>query len=228
MGRDTNKAPDPSNEPVPVHDRSLHLAAGYEAGDRDAENEIAERYFSGLLRLVQTRISPALARRFEAEDIVQTVFKIIFSKPAGERKVITRSGSMWPLLVGIAIQRTNREVQRQSTEKRNYKLDQSLHVGDNNVPLPLADVLRDPTPDQAVAIAEELEAAFSRLSDVEQEIFQQHLQGESEQDIAEQVGRSGRTVRRAIEKVRKQLEEGLDLAGQIEASNDAFPQETPA
>ena len=75
-----------------------------------------------------------------------------------------------------------------------------MHVG--------ADVsAREPTPDEALVLAETVEDLLSSLRGDERAIVELSLQGYSTQEISAQTGRAERTVRRLRERVRKQLEQ---------------------
>lgn len=191
-----------------IDEQSIRLVARVRDGDQDAAAEIFERYFSRLARLVQTRLSPKLAARVEADDVAQSVFRIFFMSNADERFVLERSGDLWRLLVGIAIKKIHHEVNRNSAQKRNYQRDQSLQL-QGGVELPLEVVVRDPTPDEAAAVTEQLEIMFDRLSETERDVFRLRLEGLSDLEIANKVKRSQRTVRRAVEKSREMLETQL-------------------
>lgn len=191
-----------------LDERSVQLVARVRDGDQAAATEIFERYFLRLVRLVQTRLSPKLAQRVEADDVAQSVFRIFFMSNADERFVLERSGDLWRLLVGIAIKKIHHEVNRNSAQKRDFQRDQSLHF-DDGVDLPIGVVVRDPTPDEAAAVAEQLELVFDRLSETEREVFLLRLEGLSDLEIAGKISRSQRTVRRAVEKSREMLETQL-------------------
>jgi tRNA A-37 threonylcarbamoyl transferase component Bud32/DNA-binding CsgD family transcriptional regulator len=62
---------------------------------------------------------------------------------------------------------------------------------------------RGPTPDDAVAAADELTAVLRQLGDRERQVLEQRLQGYEHQEIAERLNCSERSVRRAINKIRR-------------------------
>jgi RNA polymerase sigma-70 factor (ECF subfamily) len=67
-------------------------------------------------------------------------------------------------------------------------------------------ISREPTPDQAAALAEIVEGLLSRLNAEERIMLELSLQGFSAQEISQQTGRAERSVRRLRERVRKYLE----------------------
>jgi RNA polymerase sigma-70 factor (ECF subfamily) len=66
---------------------------------------------------------------------------------------------------------------------------------------------REPTPDEAVALAETVEELLRGLGGDERAIVELSLQGYTTQEISEQLGRAERSVRRLRERVRKQLQQ---------------------
>jgi RNA polymerase sigma-70 factor (ECF subfamily) len=66
---------------------------------------------------------------------------------------------------------------------------------------------REPTPDEAVVLAETVEELLAGLSGDERAIVELSLQGYSAQEISQEVGRAERSVRRIREQVRKHLEQ---------------------
>ena len=68
---------------------------------------------------------------------------------------------------------------------------------------------REPTPDEAVTLADELEAIMSRLDCFAQRVLELRLQGERIAEIAADTGRSERSVRRALGTIRRKLAQRL-------------------
>lgn len=67
-------------------------------------------------------------------------------------------------------------------------------------------VARGPTPEEALVLADTVEALLTGFDEQEQEIVGLRLQAYSEREISEQVGRSERTVRRVLERLRRRVE----------------------
>ena len=65
---------------------------------------------------------------------------------------------------------------------------------------------REPTPEQAAALAETVQQLLGRLGADERPIIELSLQGYSTEEISAELGRAARSVRRLRERVRKQLD----------------------
>jgi RNA polymerase sigma-70 factor (ECF subfamily) len=69
--------------------------------------------------------------------------------------------------------------------------------------------VRQPSPEQSIAAAEELEHIMSTLSPIKRRILELRLLDYSHVDIAADVGRSERTVRRMLDELQDYLERRL-------------------
>jgi DNA-directed RNA polymerase specialized sigma24 family protein len=70
----------------------------------------------------------------------------------------------------------------------------------------------DPTPEEALALADELERVFSLLDPFGRRVLELRLQGLQISEIAEDAGRSERSVRRSLAQIRDLLAGRLDDA----------------
>ena len=71
---------------------------------------------------------------------------------------------------------------------------------------------REPTPDDAVALADEVEWVLSRLDPFGRRVMELRMQGAQLSEIAEDTGRSERSVRRTLGQIRELLARRLDDA----------------
>ena len=71
------------------------------------------------------------------------------------------------------------------------------------------EVSREPTPDEAAGLVEEVEAFMASLEPKERTVLELRLQEYSTEEIAEKVQRSPRTIRRILERLQARLEEQL-------------------
>ena len=100
-------------------------------------------------------------------------------------------------------------VRRYSTQKRAVNREETVPSLDALCSEHLEVFAREPTPVEAVALADEVETLMGRLTDRERQILEMRLQGHNLEEIAVETGRSERTVRRVIDKVRELLEQAL-------------------
>ena len=166
-------------------------------GDEDASREIFERYLARLTALARSRLAARLQRRTDPEDIVLSAYRSFFVGARDGRFVLQRSGDLWRLLATITLHKLHRQVKRHSAESRDVRRE--IAVADD------ADFARDPTAEEAVALADELESILRPLDPLLRRILELRLQGQSLEEIAAITLRSERTVRRSLAELREAI-----------------------
>lgn len=110
---------------------------------------------------------------------------------------------MWGLLTLITIRKCADRARYYATDCRN--LHREAEAADS-AGLWIESPGREPTPDEAIVLAETVEDLLGRLQGNERTIVELSLQGYSTQEISQQTGRAERSVRRVREQVRTELE----------------------
>jgi RNA polymerase sigma factor (sigma-70 family) len=187
-------------------EHSLSLMDRWRDGDEQAADELFEAYIDGLLAYVRRRMSPGLARRVDAEDVVQSVYRSFFTRARDGQFVIERSGDLWRLLLGISFNKLQSQVEHHTAGKRSFRKEAGDVAADRRSDAVIAPAAQGPTPDELLAVSEELDRLVVSLPKRHREILDRRLQGESIPDIAEQVGRSERSIRRVLNACRDELE----------------------
>jgi RNA polymerase sigma-70 factor (ECF subfamily) len=191
-------------------DPTLELVARYRAGDGRAADALFERYAKRLGDLVRVRLSQRLASRIGPEDVLQSAFNSFFGGLRHDRFALERRGDAWKLLVAIALNKLARQAARHQADKRDLRREQSLEVGDRMDDLLGAALLREePSPDEAAAVADELEECLRQLAPRQRTIVELGLQGYSDADIAATVGCAEYLVRRDWRRFKARLRERL-------------------
>jgi len=159
-----------------------------------------DRYRQRLIGLARIHLGGRLKSRVDPEDVVQSAYKSLLIRYGNA--AISREGweGLWGLLTRITIRKCADRAHYHQAECRN------LHREADRASLWREIAGREPTPDEAVALAETLENLLLGLSGIERTIIELSLQGYSTREISEQIGRAERTVRRLREHARKQLE----------------------
>jgi RNA polymerase sigma factor (sigma-70 family) len=184
---------------------SAELLVRCRDGDEQAAEQLFERYFERLALLARSRLSPRLAARTDPEDVVLSAYRSFFIGVRAGRFSLKRSGDLWRLLVAITMHKLYRQAKHHSAEKRSVYAEQLWQPAeDNSIPRN-----REPTPEEAVALADELEAAMSQLDAVSRRVLELRLQGEPLSTIAAETGRSERTIRRLLSSIRDALAKRL-------------------
>lgn len=183
---------------------SARLFASFVADEPDAAAQLFHRYLRRLCRLAQTRLSPRLAQRIDAEDIVMSAYRSFFISAKAGRFWIRESGDLWALLTKITLRKLYRSAAHHLAEMR------CIH---REIPLPSADepaawiLCEQPRIEDAVALADEVESVLRSLPEQQRRVLELRLQGELLADIAEEIGISERTVRRIVKDLEQRLRE---------------------
>jgi RNA polymerase sigma factor (sigma-70 family) len=179
---------------------SEQLLAKYQSGDQAAAEEIFRRYVSRLTVFARTRLAPRVAKRVDPEDIVLSAYRSFFVRARNGRFSLRRSGDLWRLLVGITLNKVRHQVARQRAEKRSIEREESAATWlDERFAC-------HPPPEHAIAAADELEQIMASLSPVKRRILELRLLDYSLAEIATDIGRSERTVRRVLDELQEFLE----------------------
>lgn len=206
---------DPNDQPA-TDATEVQLLERWKNGDESAAKEIVERYVTRLIALARTRLSAKLRRRVDPEDVVQSAYRSFFRHAADDRYVLDRSGDLWRLLAAIVMNKLHGQVEFHTAQKRSIRMEESqASPGADNAsfinPAPFA---KQPTVSEVLGVNEELQRTMHDLPENHQKILEMRLQGHNVPEIAEEIGRSERTVRRALENVRNLLEHRLSGDGQ--------------
>ncbi|EMI45037.1 RNA polymerase sigma-70 [Rhodopirellula sp. SWK7] len=194
-----------------MDEHSVILVDRCRQGDQAASQELFDRYVARLITMVHRRMSSRLTRRVDAEDIVQSAFRSFFVGVENQKFHIDQTGDLWRLLVVMSLNKLRRRVAHHQAAKRGMDAEQSVAnlPGDENVRCFEAAAMQ-PLPDAAAAVMEEFDHLTGDLDEHQVEIIRLRMQGFEMTEIADQVGRSERTVRRLLDKMRLRWRERLD------------------
>ncbi len=177
------------------------LLTRWQTGDQEAAAEIYQRYWTRLCELARTRLSRQVARRVGADDIVQSVFRSFFRRAGAGDFVLPHAEALWALLVRITVNKVRRQSQRHRAQCRNV----AAEIDQRDEASILEALAREPTPAEAVSLAEEIGFVLAPLDDVKREMVTLCLQGNSCSEIASCLACSRWTVRRVLDRVGEQL-----------------------
>ncbi|QDU60926.1 RNA polymerase sigma factor [Planctomycetes bacterium Pan216] len=187
-----------------VGDRTL--AEQCRVGDEDAFSEIYQRYARKLINLARSRISERLSARIEAEDVVQSVFRTFFGRVQENRFHFEQENDLWKLLVSMTMNKLRNKVDWHTAAKRDVGAERRMD-GNSSLPSAFAPDGETPSPSAVVAFLDLLEHFLSGLREQDRKILELRLQDLTQQEIADQIGCTERTVRRVLERIRGVAEE---------------------
>jgi RNA polymerase sigma-70 factor (ECF subfamily) len=183
---------------------SAELMARWRSGDRQAADDLFERYTPRLIALARQRLSARLARRLDPEDVVQSAYRSFCAADA-DRYVLQGRGDLWRLLASITIHKLQRQAQRHTALKRS--IDNERGFGGESSLGSLKDhaATREPAPDEGAIMAEELERLLRGLKPLDSRIVSLRLEGYRIEEIASKTERSERWVRRVLDLIKVRL-----------------------
>lgn len=197
--------PTPPGDPQPTGKSALDsmmLLTRYQSGSDTAATELFQRYVYRLTALARGRLSRRLASRFDPEDVVMSAYRSFFRRAAAAELSIAGPGDLWRLLVAMTLNKLHHRIDEHTADKRSVAAEHPPGVESSILS---AVPSLDPTPAEAAAFADELEAVFAELSPPERRVLEMRLQGELVDDIAREMEISERTVRRWLDKIREVL-----------------------
>lgn len=184
-----------------MNNHSAELLARYRDGDSEAADELFYRYWGRLTRLARTHLSEKLARRVDPEDIVLSAYRSFFVNLREGRFTFQESGDLWRLLAQMTMNKLYRNAAHHSSQKRSINREV-----DSEEDIFLERLLdQQPTPEEAVALVDEVETLLASLTETERAIIEHRLEGATHAEIAKINDCSEKTVSRILSRIREQL-----------------------
>ncbi|GIW79371.1 MAG: hypothetical protein KatS3mg105_1178 [Gemmatales bacterium] len=172
----------------------------WQAGDEEAARQLFDQYVDRLVGLARRRLSQRLASRVDPEDIVQSVFRTFFGRLKEGKFRIEEQDDLCKLLMRITVHKTLRQVAHHKAAKRDPSLETAQGEHSHEMLMALLD--QEPTPDTAVAFLDQLEHFLAQLRQQDRQILEWRLQGYNNEEIAQRMNLSERSVRRVFERIR--------------------------
>lgn len=173
------------------------------AGRPEAAQKLWEAYFQRMVDLARNKLEGAPRAAADEEDVALSAFRsFCFRAQQGQFTRLTDRGNLWPLLMAITANKSVDLIRRQNRRKRGgtgAAGSDEKRMQEN----PLSELIsRDPDPDFAVQLADELQHLLGRLDasgDADlRKIALQKMEGRTNSEIAEQSGCARRTVERKL------------------------------
>jgi DNA-directed RNA polymerase specialized sigma24 family protein len=180
-----------------------------QAGDQAAARPLWERYFRRLVGLARQNLQGAPRGAADEEDVALSAFASFCRAVAqGRFPRLADRDDLWRLLFALTLRKAHDLVRDQGRQKRGG----SALPGPPATPREEADleqvVGREPTPEFAAQVAEECQRLLGRLGDPElRSVALWKMEGYTNEEIAQKLGRSDRTVERKLRLIRKAWEE---------------------
>ncbi len=177
------------------------LLESLRSGDHEAASALYTRYAKRLRQLIRAKCSPQLARRVDAEDIMQSVFCAFFRGASGGCYQVPAGEELWPLLLVIALNKIRTQGSFHRAAKRDVRVTRGLEDAEALRQAVSQLEVDEPMPFLNLIVQEMLE----RMPQSQREIVELRMAGYEVEEIAQRVGRSKRTVERLLQTCRRDL-----------------------
>lgn len=191
---------------------------GLKQGQNDAIQEIWQRYFQQLVHVANRKLGGASRRIADEEDVALSAFKsLCVGAAAGRFQRLEQRDDLWQVLVAIAGRKAVDQIRRQTSQKRGAGTVRGDSVVMNlggDAPGTFEQFMSaEPTPETVVTMEEEYSRLLSQLPDETlRSIAQLRLEGYANEEIAEQLQLSLRSVERKLGVIREVWSRELEPA----------------
>lgn len=169
------------------------LVEGLLRGDPQAANELVTRWHPSLTAIAGRNLRGPARGKNEPQDIVQSAFRSFFGGVNKQQYQLHDSRELWALLVVITLRKCRKQHRHWTAQRRKEDFEEWNPREERECP--------GSPPELLVSLNELVERVLSELDPSEGAIIQKSLEGYSATDIAEDLGRSLRTVQRVRRKV---------------------------
>ncbi len=181
------------------------LVRRFRAGEDDAATQLYKRYAERLHRLAQRNTALDLTRRFDAEDVVQSVFRTFFRRVRTGLYDLPAGDELWRLLLVISLNKIRGLAIYHRAQKRNVG---ATVAPDSNLLSQLAHSDTDALALTSLKMV--IDEVMSDLPDVQRQMIVRRIEGCQVEEIAADTGRSKRTVERVLQDFRQRLRGIID------------------
>ncbi len=169
-------------------------------GDEDAARVLYNGYFDRLLPLAQSRLSRQLSSRYDAEDIVQSVFCSFFARLKRDWSGLHDHDALFRLLVRMTVCKALKQAAHHTALKRHPRSEQSADRNGRQSYLDLP--ASEPSPEMTAMFLDHLEHLMSRLTLTDRQVLNLRMQGYTTGEIALKLNTYDRLIRRIVERIR--------------------------
>jgi RNA polymerase sigma factor (sigma-70 family) len=181
------------------------LVARIRQGDEQASYELFQRYARRLAALAKNKINSGMQRRLDPEDVVQSALGSFFVRARDGQFDFNRGDDLWKLLAAITINKIRKKIEFHTAQKRAINREANAPK-DSELGIEFWECIsKEPSPEEPLVLLEELSRLTDSLTEQHQRILQLRLDGNTIEDIGNQVGCSERTARRVLDKIKDQL-----------------------
>jgi RNA polymerase sigma-70 factor (ECF subfamily) len=167
-------------------------------GDETAAAELYLRYATRVRQVVAARWSAAFAARFDPDDVVQSVFRILYEGVRSRNFDVPKGGELWGLLSALAVNKARDQIAFHRAAKRDV-----YRTSDPGEYILEGVFARDE--ETAALIRMVVDEYLRSLPEFERSVLALRMTGHTVGEISGRSGRAVRSVERALQQVRDRL-----------------------
>lgn len=180
------------------------LLQGLRQGDEAACSQFWQRYGPLLEAVARKQLSARVQRRVGPDDVVQSACRTFFRRVSEGQFELSDAGALWRLMCSITLSKARRAARNQNRQKRSQTREQGLEIPDSSGNLRQIEIPGNVTsPMAAIEIADQLEHLLASLGTDECQVLDLKMQDLTNEEIAEKLGCSERTVRRLARSIQE-------------------------
>ncbi len=189
------------------HNDSFEMLRGrLGAGDPHAARQIFQTYARRLIGLAAARLDRLIRVKIGPEDVVQSVFRSFFTRQREGRFDLHSWNDLWDILVVITLRKCCNHAAYFQAACRDVRREVAEPAGGEIAGEGWEAVAAEPTPEDALQLAETVELLLNSFQEAERAILELSLQGHAVADISAQVGCTERKVYRVRARAKDELQ----------------------
>ncbi len=172
---------------------------------QEAARKIWSRYLDALLNMARQHLPPAIRKRADEEDVVQSVFATFCLRHREKGFALNNRDDLWRLLVAITENKAINLRIHHTRQRRDVRRELGSASSDSmSSPLEKLEY-PEPTPDDAAVLVEQLRVRLDRLDEPLRRVAIWKLQGYTNNEIADagMMNCAVRTVERKLNLIRQ-------------------------
>lgn len=187
------------------------------SADRDAASRLWAHFCQRLMVFARSKMSPSTRRIYDEEDAAASAFRSLCRGIEAQRfPDVGDRGNLWALLVVITSRKIANQFRYEHQQRRNANQtlgEAMLQPSDGSAVNLLQSVpSHEPTPAFAAEVADMSEYLMAQLGEPDlKQIVRLKLEGHTNEDIAELMKVTRRTIQRKLERIRRIWLESTDL-----------------
>lgn len=175
------------------------LVRRFSSGENEAATILYNRYATRLLQLADNQLPHDLHSRFDAEDVVQSVFQTFFRRAKLGSYQVPPGEELWKLLLVITLNKVRTLASFHRADKRNVRATAG------NLPSEIPGKQSQASSQASQLLKLVVDDWLASLPDPNRTIVTLRIEGYQVAEIAEKTKRSKRTIERILQSVRQEL-----------------------